>query len=89
MFKWPLKRDFIRPPFRVIARVGSTGNDEYFLDPDSDPKAVNLDEQIRPNRSGELFLYVNESVFAWPSIREYFYKNNSGAATISVQRVRQ
>jgi type VI secretion system (T6SS) phospholipase Tle1-like effector len=32
--KQPLRRVFLRPWFRPVARIGSTGNDEYFIDPE-------------------------------------------------------
>ena len=89
VLKWPLKRHLFVEPFKVIARVGPVGSDERVLEPDDDPKSNRLDVVIRPKRSGELFLYVNESVWAWPSLRDYFYKDNSGKATIAVQRPRQ
>jgi hypothetical protein len=87
-FKWPLKRHLFEEPFKVIARVGSMGSDERVLEPDPDRRSNKLDVQIIPKRSGELFLYVNEAVWGWPWKRDYFYKDNSGKATISVQRTR-
>jgi hypothetical protein len=87
-FKWPLKRHLFEEPFKVIARVGSMGSDERVLEPDQDTRSNKLDVQIIPKRSGELFLYVNEAVWGWPWKRDYFYKDNSGNAAISVQRTR-
>jgi hypothetical protein len=81
----PLKRTFIRPWFRVIARVGSTGNYEDFLDPDS-PGSTSLQENLPSGRSGELFLYVNDAVLAIPGLQHVFYANNKGTAAVSVKR---
>jgi hypothetical protein len=81
---WPLKRHLFVEPFKVIARVGSTGNDERVLEPDDNPKSNNLDSIVTPRRDGELFLYVNGPVWAWNW--ERFYKDNSGSATIAVNR---
>jgi hypothetical protein len=38
--------------------------------------------------SGELFLYVNDAIFAWPFglLGSYFYDNNRGMAKVTVQR---
>ena len=84
---WPLKRSFIRPWFRVIARVGPTGNYENFLDPDQPPAPGNvLQEPFRPQRSGELFFYVNDAVLAWPGPHAAFYRNNSGDAVVTIMR---
>jgi hypothetical protein len=81
---WPLKRHLFVEPFKVIARVGSTGNDERVLEPSDNPKSNNLEAIVTPRRDGELFLYVNEAVWAhnWTT----FYKDNSGSATIFVSR---
>jgi hypothetical protein len=81
---WPLKRHLFVESFKVIAREGSTGSDERVLEPDDNPKSNNLEATLTPKRSGELFLYVNEAVFAhnWDD----FYRDNSGSATIAVSR---
>jgi hypothetical protein len=82
--RWPLKRYLFVEPFKVIARVGSTGNDERVLEPDDNPKSNNLEAIVTPKRSGELFLYVNEAV--WALNWDHFYQDNSGSATIAVSR---
>jgi hypothetical protein len=86
---WPLKRVFIRPWFRVIARVGSTGNYEDFLDPNSrsSPSPDVVQEPFNPGRSGELFFYVNDAVLALPWLHDYFYRNNAGEAIITIKRL--
>ena len=77
----PLRRILLRPWFRIIARVGETGTDEYFLDPDpSDVKSVEI--PFTPHRDGELYLYVNGAVL--PVCMNFFYRNNRGAATVTV-----
>lgn len=81
----PLRRVLLRPWFRVIARVGEAGTDEYFLDPDWNQTlnaATRLDVPIRPNRSGEFYLYVNEAVFPWHM--DFWYRNNKGSAKVTV-----
>ena len=82
--RWPLKRHLFVEPFKVVARVGSTGNDERVLEPGDNPKSNNLEAIVTPKRSGELFLYVNESVWAFDW--SHFYQDNSGSATIAVSR---
>jgi uncharacterized protein (DUF2235 family) len=42
---------------------------------------------ITAKTSGELFIYVNDAVLAWPGIADYFYRNNRGTSTVSVSRV--
>jgi len=77
---------FIRPWFRMIARVGATGNYEDFLDPDSRTPDM-LQELFSPGRSGELFLYVNDGVLVLPWLHDRFYRNNDGAATVTIKRM--
>jgi uncharacterized protein (DUF2235 family) len=84
---WPLKRTFIRPWFRVFVRVGSTGNYEDFLDPNGGQNPGILQERFRPERSGELFFYVNDAVLALPGLHDVFYRNNVGEAIVTVTRL--
>jgi len=53
------------------------------LEPDDDPKSNKLDVVITPKRSGELFLYVNESCGV-ARVAGLFYEDNAGKATITV-----
>jgi uncharacterized protein (DUF2235 family) len=85
----PLRRVLLRPWFRPIARIGSTGTDEYFLDPPvaTPLRKPNPDEVVssfRARRTGELFLYVNDAVIGIPGLAGLFYRNNRGAASVSV-----
>jgi hypothetical protein len=83
---WPLKRHLFVEPFKVIARVGSTGSDETVLEPDDDKRSNDLDVVITPRRSGELFLYVNDSIWALKPSWNNFYQDNVGKATIELRR---
>jgi hypothetical protein len=84
-----LRRIMFRPWFRLIARVGETGVDEYFLDPNKVSEAAAstpvYKARFTAERAGELFLYVNDAVIGFPWMTSYFYKNNSGTARISVR----
>ena len=84
----PLRRIIFRSWFRMIARVGERGVDEYFF---LDPVKGN---GITPNtytakftadRSGEVFLYVNDAVIGLPWVHSLFYINNHGTARISIR----
>jgi len=82
-----LRRILFRPWFRLIARVGETGVDEYFLDP---APAPNTDPQVykarfTADRSGEIFLYVNEAVIGVPWLNDRFYRNHKGKAKVTVR----
>lgn len=89
LFYWPLKRHLFVQPFKVIARVGSTGSDETVLEADDDRRTNDLDVVITPRRDGELFLYVNDYIWAWDSQQDgsNFYKDNVGSATIEVRQI--
>ena len=83
----PLRRVLLRPWNRIVARVGETGTDEYFLDPDSRAPTDRLEEPIIPHRSGELYLYVNGPVLPYPLPMDWLYKRWShGTAKVSVMQ---
>jgi hypothetical protein len=85
----PLRRIYFRRWFTVVARIGSVGMDEDYLDPGPDPANQNKrysGETNRLERDGELFLYVNDSVIALPGLFGHFYDNNHGTAHIRVYR---
>jgi uncharacterized protein (DUF2235 family) len=87
-FGFPLRRDLDRPFFSVIARIGSVGSEENFLDPDpskSQPRQVV--QTIRSNREGELFLYVNDAVLPIPGLADFFYRNNRGSALVRIKEL--
>lgn len=44
--------------------------------------------EITPRKSGELFLYVNDSVLAIPGLVDLYYRNNLGTAKVKVERVK-
>jgi hypothetical protein len=77
----PFRRILLRPWYRIVARIGETGTDEYFLDPDEGDRK-SLDVPFIANRDGELYLYVNDMVL--PAFMDYFYRSNRGTATVTV-----
>jgi len=46
-----------------------------------------LSSEITARTSGELFVYVNDAILALPGVSDLFYANNSGRATVRVDRV--
>lgn len=81
----PLRRELIRPWFRVVVRIGGRGGEEVFLDPDTTDTHL-IDEVITATRDGELFLFVNDAVIGIPGIYDYFYKNNQGSTKVTIKR---
>jgi uncharacterized protein (DUF2235 family) len=83
----PLRRELIRPWFRLVARVGGTGGEENFLDPDPHPTDAStlIDEDITATRDGELFLFVNDAVVGIPGLYNAFYKNNQGSTKVLIE----
>jgi uncharacterized protein (DUF2235 family) len=85
----PLRRELIRPWFRVVARIGGKGGEEFFLDPDFSDTFL-IDETITATRDGELFLFVNDAVIGVPGFNDFyyrlFYKNNKGSARVTIMR---
>jgi len=82
-----LRRILFRPWFRLIARIGETGVDEYFLDPvpvpDTGPQVYKA--RFTAQRSGEIFLYVNDAVIGLPWLSDWYYKGNKGTAKVTVR----
>jgi len=81
----PLRRVLLRPWFRIIARVGVVGTDEYFLDPDANARhPQELEVPFYAHRNGELFLYVNDAVWPFWHLMDAFYLKNGGKATVTI-----
>uniref|UniRef100_E6VQ24 T6SS Phospholipase effector Tle1-like catalytic domain-containing protein n=1 Tax=Rhodopseudomonas palustris (strain DX-1) TaxID=652103 RepID=E6VQ24_RHOPX len=84
-----LRRILFRPWFRLIARVGEKGVDEYFLDPvlqqNSEASRPVYKATFKSQRSGELFLHVNDAVIGLPWLTSSFFRNNQGAAKVTVR----
>ena len=84
-----LRRILFRPWYRLIARVGETGVDEYFLDPvpvqNTSPQAYR--DRFVAQRSGEIFLYVNDAATGLPWLSDWYYKGNKGSAKVTVRLV--
>ena len=82
-----LRRILFRPWYRIIARVGQNGVDEYFLDPIplSNTTPQTYKATFKADRSGELFLYVNDAVIGLPWIYDAFYPNNGGRAKVTAK----
>lgn len=53
--------------------------------PTPDSRKV-LTTEIKARTTGELFLYVNDAVIMWPGSADLFVSNNTGSATVSVER---
>jgi uncharacterized protein (DUF2235 family) len=85
----PLRRVIFRRWFSLLARVGSKGNAEGFLDPDPVAEMPGTFRGLfrRAERDGELFLYVNDAVVPLPWISDIFYRNNRGMAQVVIKRL--
>jgi hypothetical protein len=94
-FGLPLRRTLAQPWFKPIARIASTGNDEYPLDAvrrvGRDVLRRELVAELTARTTGELFLYVNDTVIGFPGIADSFYVGkagrNFGTAKIKVETV--
>jgi hypothetical protein len=70
--------------FRIVLRYGDVGGEEASLDPD--PTDSVIEAPIKPTREGELFIFVNDAVLGIPGLYDLFYRNNKGAAKLTVKR---
>jgi hypothetical protein len=85
---WPLKRELVRPWFRVILRFGTVGTYEDYLGPaeNKPPGDDTLEETFTPRTSGELFVAVNDVALPlWGY--DVFYRNNEGEAVITLKHL--
>jgi uncharacterized protein (DUF2235 family) len=84
----PLRRFVSVNWFRPIVRVGSTGLDEQPLTftPKSGPK-TSVEATFKARSSGEVFLFVNDSVLLLPRFSKFFYDNNKGTAEVKIDLV--
>jgi hypothetical protein len=80
----PLRRETTQDWFHVVLRYGSVGGEEDFIEPD--PDDTRLEAPIRPKRNGELFVFVNDAAIGTPALYDWFYRNNKGAATLTITR---
>ena len=78
----PLRRELIRPWYRVVARTGATGGEENFLDPESGSAQYAISEKFKATSNGELFLFVNDAVVGIRGWYDVFYKNNRGSTRV-------
>ncbi len=80
----PLRRELRQDWFRIVLRYGSVGGEEDYIEPD--PEDSVIETVIRPTRKGELFIFVNDAVIGIPWLYDFFYRNNQGAAKLTVTR---
>jgi uncharacterized protein (DUF2235 family) len=87
-----LKRWWGQPYFKPIARIGRYGAEEYVLEPvrplKDDDRCTNqtMMAKLTPEKTGQLYLYVNDAVIGLPGLFDYFYRppSNKGEASVSV-----
>lgn len=86
----PIRRVFFRRWFVPLARIGTKGNSEIFLDlhaAEERPNTYSVSMARGAERSGEVFLYVNDAVLPLPWINDLFYRNNKGSAEVVIRRL--
>ena len=82
----PLRRELFEDWFRIVLRYGRTGGEEYILEPD--PTDPVIQDNIRPTREGQLYIFVNDAVIGVPGLYGVLYKNNKGTGKLTVKRTK-
>jgi uncharacterized protein (DUF2235 family) len=82
----PLRRELSQDWFRIGYRFGRVGGEEDFQEPD--PNDPVIQQNIKPTRGGELFVFVNDAVIGIPGLFDLPYRFNHGAATLTITRTR-
>ena len=92
-----LRRDLTENWFRTTVRVGRTGSAEQPLSfaqtsgpPASGPSVAErrFEATFTAGATGEVFLFVNDSVIGLPWIADVFYRNNAGSAKVAIELAR-
>lgn len=88
----PLRRWWGQPYFQLIARIGSRGADEQAVMPirlrAAKPEDISRAAFLfTPRETGRLYLYLNDAALGFPGFYDLFYRNNSGAARVTVENV--
>jgi len=82
----PIRRLLASNWFATILRVGNKGFGELVLPfARTDPSGNSYTATFQARKSGELFVYVNDSVVGIPGYFDCFYKNNKGKAELTVE----
>jgi len=88
---WPLPqcdRDTQRGPWKPIRdKIEKPLADELMRCNPTPPDRVELRSVFTARSTGELFVYVNDAVWAIPRLADMFVANNSGTATLTVRRL--
>ncbi|MFO1109979.1 MAG: DUF2235 domain-containing protein [Bradyrhizobium sp.] len=91
----PIRRLLASNWFATVLRIGSQGFGEIVLSyerkdapPCLCPARTSYVATFKARKSGELFVYVNDSVVAWPGWFDIFYRlNNKGRAELTLQPI--
>ena len=71
--------------FATILRVGNKGFGESVLPFAKDASGTGYTANFKARKSGELFVYVNDTVVGVPGYFDVFYGNNKGKASLTVE----
>jgi len=82
----PLRRELFEDWFRIVLRYGRTGGEEYVLEPD--PTDPVIQDNIKPKREGQLYIFVNDAVIGVPGLYGALYRNNKGTGQLTVKRTK-
>lgn len=82
----PLRRELSEDWFRIVLRYGRTGGEETTLEPD--PTDPLTQDNIKPTREGQLYVFVNDAVLGIPGYYGELYKDNRGSALLTVRRTK-
>ena len=53
-----------------------------------DPTDPLIEDNIKPTRGGQLYIFVNDAVIGFPGLYGAFYRNNKGTGQLTVTRTR-
>jgi uncharacterized protein (DUF2235 family) len=92
----PIRRLLSSNWFATVLRVGNTGFGEVVpswerndAPPCLCPATTRYTATFKARKAGELFVYVNDSVFGWPGVFDVFYRNNAGKTDLTLEPIEE
>jgi uncharacterized protein (DUF2235 family) len=82
----PLRRELFEDWFRIVLRYGRTGGEEITQEPD--PTDPLIQDNIKPTRNGQLYIFVNDAVIGIPGLYGALYNDNEGTAELTIKRTK-
>jgi hypothetical protein len=86
-YSYPLCQEIDRATECLSAKISDDAAQKLSQCAPVPNRRKSISTEVKARTSGELFLYVNDAVLISPGLSDWFYKNNTGSGSVSVERV--